>query len=136
MPIKLAKLLTTSLCLTAFGWVGGLAVATNASAQERYVVIGGSSVDPYWNVVRRGAVEAGKDLNVSVDYFPKTRIMLPARYASCRRSWHKGLTDWPPPFPTMTHCAIPLPTSSPAERMWLFWSKLGQMPLGWAHWLT
>lgn len=71
MSTRLTKLFTTFLCLAAVGWVGAPAVASDASAQERYVVIGGAPVDAYWNVVRRGAIEAGNDLNVSVDYLPQ-----------------------------------------------------------------
>ena len=71
MSTRLTKLLTTSLCFAAVGWVGALAIASDASAEERYVVIGGAPVDAYWNVVRRGAIEAGNDLNVSVDYLPQ-----------------------------------------------------------------
>ena len=71
MSNRLTKLLMTSLCLAAIGWAGVTAITSGASAEERYVVIGGAPVDAYWNVVRRGAIEAGNDLNVSVDYLPQ-----------------------------------------------------------------
>jgi len=66
------KLLARSLYVATLGLAATVAgVATEAMAAERYAVIGGSPTDPYWNVVRRGAVEAGKDLNVTVDYLPQ-----------------------------------------------------------------
>jgi simple sugar transport system substrate-binding protein len=59
--------LVKALCLSTLATLG---LTTNGLAQERYAVIGGPTSDTFWTVVRRGAEEAGKDLNVEVDYLP------------------------------------------------------------------
>jgi simple sugar transport system substrate-binding protein len=69
MGNKIVKILTKTLCILAT--VGATVTIAHAAPQERYAVIGGATTDPFWTVIRRGAEEAGKDLNVEVDYLPQ-----------------------------------------------------------------
>ncbi len=63
------RILTKAFCVLV---MAGASLSTaHAASQERYAVIGGSTTDPFWTVIRRGAEEAGKDLNVEIDYLPQ-----------------------------------------------------------------